>query len=129
MFDASDYMITVAEMDEFAEAASKRLTPKEIEGLITYVSQHPDDGETIEDTGGLRVLNWPAWRDDGPQVVYLFRDLNMPVYLIALLNEDESLEFSDSDKARMRGTVDEIVAAQWTKQISPLIAAATKSSA
>lgn len=129
MFDASDYMITVAEMGEFADAAAQILTPSEIEGLITYVSQHPDDGKTIPDTSGLRVLNWPAWRDDGPQVIYLFRDLNMPVYLIALLNADETLNFTQSEKARMRATVGEIVGAQWAKQVSPLIAAATKSSA
>lgn len=129
MFDASDYMITVAEMGEFADAANEKLTPEELEGLITYVSQHPDDGETISDTGGLRVLNWPAWRDDGPKVVYLFRDLNMPVYLIALLGADESLEFTKEEKARMRATVNAIVTEQWAKQISPLIAAASKTSA
>ncbi|MEO0690442.1 MAG: addiction module toxin RelE [Pseudomonadota bacterium] len=129
MFDASNYMITVAEMGEFEETAAALLTPAEIEGLITFVSQHPDDGEIIPDTGGLRVLNWPACREDSPQVVYLFRDLNMPVYLIALLEPHESLEFTKSDKARMRAKVDEIISAQWDKQVSPLLAAAIKSSA
>lgn len=52
MFDASDYWITVVELDEFEVAAAESLTPEEIEGLITYVAQQPDDGEVIPDTGG-----------------------------------------------------------------------------
>ena len=106
MFDASDYWITVVELEEFEEAAAKSLTPEEIEGLVTYVAQQPDDGEIIPDTGGLRALTWPACREDGPQVVYFFRDLNMPVYLITLLEAGEMEEFTSTDKARMRATVE-----------------------
>ena len=129
VFDASDYWITVVELEEFEEAAAKSLTPEEIEGLVTYVAQQPDDGEIIPDTGGLRALTWPACREDGPQVVYLFRDLNMPVYLITLLEAGEMEEFTSTDKARMRATVGELIQAQWTEQISPLVAAALRSSA
>ncbi len=129
MFDASDYWITVVELEEFESASSEILTPEEIEGLITYVSQVPDAGDIIAETGGLRMLPWPACRENGPQAVYFFRDLNMPVYLITVLQAGESTEFSSSDKARMRATVDELINTQWTEQVSPLVAAATKSSA
>lgn len=129
MFDASDYWITVVELGEFEEAAALSLTPEEIEGLITYVAQQPDDGEVIPDTGGLRSLAWPACRDGGPHVIYFFRDLNMPVYLVTVLAAGEQANFTTSDKARMRAKVDELINAQWATQISPLIAAATKSSA
>lgn len=130
MFDASDYWITVVELDEFEVAAAESLTPEEIEGLITYVAQQPDDGEVIPDTGGgLRSLAWPACRDDSPHVIYFFRDLNMPAYLVTVLAAGEPTDFTASDKARMRAKVDELINAQWAKQISPLIAAAIKSSA
>ena len=129
MFDASDYWITVVELEDFEEAAQRLLTPEEIEGLITYVARQPDDGSVIPDTGGLRCLAWPACREGGPQVVYFFRDLNMPVYLVALLEPGEELVFTNSEKARMRAMVGELIQAQWTEQISPLVAAALKSSA
>lgn len=129
MFDASDYWITVVELEEFEAAAAEMLTPEENEGLITYVSQQPDDGEVIPDTDGLRVITWPACREGGPRVVYFFRDLNMPVYLIALLEPGEATNFTNSDKARMRAAVCELVQAQWSEQISPLVRAALKTSA
>lgn len=127
MFDASKYWITVVELEEFAEAAGQSLTPEEIEGLITYVAQQPDDGEIIAETGGLRALPWPACRENGPTVIYFFRDLNMPAYLVTVLEAGEPVEFTASDKARMRAKVDELISAQWFEQISPLVKAATNS--
>lgn len=129
MFDASDYWITVVELDEFVDAANEWLSPTEIEGLITYVSVRPHDGEVIQDTGGLRALSWPACGTDSPEVLYFFRDLNMPVYLVTVLPAGEAQKFTKTDKARMRAKVDELIMSQWAEQISPLLAAATKASA
>ncbi len=128
VFEASKYWITVVELDEFVSTAAGLLTAEEIEGCITYVAQQPDDGDIIPDTGGLRVLSWPACREDGPKVVYLFRDLNMPVYLLAVVGADEAMEFTVTDKAQMRAKVDQIIDAQWEQQISPLVQAAINKS-
>lgn len=126
MFDASEYWITVVELDEFVEAADEWLSPTEIEGLITCVSVRPDDGTVIPDTGGLRIMAWPACGDASPEVIYFFRDLNMPVYLVTVVPAGETAKFTASDKARMRAKVDELIIAQWAEQISPLLEAATK---
>ena len=129
MFDASDCWITVVELEEFESAAAVVLTPTEIEGLTTYVACQPHEGEVIPDTGGLRFISWPACCENAPKVIYFFRDLNMPVYLVTVLEVGETLEFTATDKARMRAKVDDLINAQWTAQISPLVAAAIKSSA
>lgn len=129
MFDASNYWITVVELPEFERSASGLLTPEEVEGLITYVAGQPDDGDVIPDTGGLRALKWPAHGRNSPRVIYFFRDLNMPVYLVAVLGKGESTRFSKSDKAQMRVLVEELVREQWDAQVSPLVAAALRPTA
>jgi hypothetical protein len=123
VFDASNYWITVVELPSFEEAAAGVLTDEEREGVIAYVAQKPDDGEIIPDTGGLRWLKWPACRPSGFKVVYYFRDLNMPAYLLAVLNPGERLRFTKTERAKMREVVDQLVDEQWKSQVTPLLAA------
>lgn len=128
MFDASNYWITVVELPAFEDAAKGLLTPEEIEGFITYVSAHPDDGEVIPDTGGLRKLPWPAAKGrHGARIIYYFRDLNMPVYLLTALGPGERCRFSKQERAEMRALVDELVAQQWRSQVAPLVVASMRS--
>lgn len=126
MFDASNYLITVAEMPEFVESAAEILTEEEIEGLIAYVAQQPDDGRVISDTGGIRWLKWPACRRKGARVIYYFRDLNMPVYLLTVLKPGERVRFNKTEKARMRALVDDLVQQQWQSQVSPILSSALR---
>jgi hypothetical protein len=126
VFDASNYLITVAEMPEFADAAPRILTDEEIDGLIAYVANEPDDGRVIPDTGGVRVLKWPACRRSGARVIYYFRDLNMPVYLLAVLFPGERCRFTKAEKAQMRALVEELVQQQWRSQISPILSSALR---
>lgn len=121
MFDAQNYLITVAEMPEFDKSASAILTEEEIEGLIAYVAQQPDEGRVIPDTGGIRIMKWPACRRRGARVIYYFRDLNMPVYLLTVLLPGERCRFNKADKARMRAMVEELVEQQWRSQVSPVL--------
>lgn len=121
VFDASNYWITVVELPQFEASASAILTAEEIEGLIAYVAQKPDDGRVLLDTGGLRSLKWPACRRNGATLVYYFRDLNMPVYLLTVLEPGERCRFTKAEKAMMRALVDDIVAEQWRSQVAPLV--------
>lgn len=126
MFDASNYGITVVEMPQFALNASEILTWEEIEGLITYVAQQPDDGRVIPDTSGIRSLKWPACRRSGARVIYYFRDLNMPVYLLAVLKPGERCRFTKTEKAGMRALVEDLVEQQWRSQVTPILSSALR---
>ena len=126
MFDASNYWITVVEVPSFLEAADAILTGEEIEGMIAYVAQRPDDGTVIADTGGVRFLKWPACRRHGARVIYYFRDLNMPVYLLTVLPPGERCRFTKSEKAQMLGRVEELVHEQWENQISPILSSSLR---
>lgn len=124
MFDASDYWITVVELPGFARAAGGVLTPDEIEGLTLYLANNPDDGEVIPGSGGLRKLRWAAkgkGKRGGARVIYYFRDLNMPLYLLTLYGKGEKIRLSEAEKRRARAIVEEIVATQWEKQVGPRV--------
>lgn len=124
MFDASEYWITVVEMPSYETAIDQLLTPEEADGLITFLARHPDDGTIIPETGGLRKLPWPArgkQRGAGAQVIYYFRDLNMPLYLVTALAKGDRVRMTKAEKAAMRNLVEAIVATQWRNQVSPLV--------
>ena len=118
MLGASEYWITVVELESFVRHADGHLTEDEVQGLITYLANHPDDGEMIPDTGGIRKIRWPARVNSttgGAWVVYFFRDLNMPLYLLTAFGKGERIILSKDDKAALRAVVDEIIRDQWNE--------------
>lgn len=124
MFDASEYWITVVELPAFSRATDGLLTSEELEGLTAFLAQHPDDGKVIPGTGGLRKIRWAArgkGKRGGARVVYYFRDLNMPLYLITAFGKGEKIDLTMGEKAQMRALVDKIVDSHWNKEIKPRV--------
>lgn len=132
MFDASEYWITVVELPSFARLAGGLLTQEEIDGLILFLANHPDDGDVIPGTSGLRKIRWAArgkGKRGGARIIYYFRDLNMPLYLLTLFSKGERIDLTKADKAKFEKVVEEIVQTQWSKQIAPRVLRCTKNSA
>lgn len=124
MFDASDYWITVVQLGSFEKEARRILTPEEIEGLIAYLANHPDEGAVIPETGGLRKLRWAAHgrgKSGGARVIYYFRDLNMPLYLLTVYGKGEKLNLSQREKSDMRKLTDALVVKYWSREVSPRV--------
>lgn len=120
MFHANQYWITIAEVKEFTEAADDVFTEDERDTLIELLALDPLAGEAIPDTGGVRRIRWAAksqGRRGGANVVYFFRDLNTPVYLLALFRKGESMRLSMKEKFEMRLLVQEIVEAYGIKRL------------
>lgn len=124
MFDASEYWITVVQLGNFDKDTKGVLTPEEVEGLITYLANHPDEGAVIPETGGLRKLRWASHgkgKRGGARVIYYFRDLNMPLYLLTAYGKGEKLNLSQREKADMRKLTDALVANHWSREVSPRV--------
>jgi hypothetical protein len=105
-------MITVAEVQGFATDADEVLSSEEREALTDFLAFNPLAGEVIPDTDGVRRLKWPAasqGRRSGARVIYFFRDLNMPVYLLALYRKGERMILSELEKREIRRLVNELV--------------------
>lgn len=84
-------MIAVVETEEFLADAKGVLSEDEHDALILYVAHHPDAGDLIPETGGLRKLRWAAkgkGKRGGSRVIYYFHNLDVPLFLMAIFAKD-----------------------------------------
>ncbi len=125
MLGAGIYPITLAEMETYSRDADELFEIEEHERLKEFLAVHPEHGDVIPGTGGIRRLRWPIkYRRNVPRVrmIYYFRDLNMPLYLLALYRQGERIKLTACWKNEMKKLVDELVAqhgARWAISIRP----------
>jgi mRNA-degrading endonuclease RelE of RelBE toxin-antitoxin system len=94
MFNAGNYLISIAEVKSFIDDADDIFTEDELDALRYQLAQFPDSGDIIPDTGGVRKIRHGArgqGKRGGARVIYYFRDLNVPVYLLAVYTKGEKI--------------------------------------
>ncbi len=113
MLGAGDYPITIAEMRNYTDEADEYFEIEEQERLKFFLALHPESGRVLADTDGVRVLQWPIKhraQSTPARVVYYFRDLNMPLYLLALYKRGERIPLGARCRAKLKALVEELVA-------------------
>jgi hypothetical protein len=113
MLGAGIYPITIAEMLNYTEDADKYFSSEEHEQLKEFLAFNPEGGRVLANTGGVRVLQWPVKQTakrTPARVVFYFRDLNMPLYLLALYRRGERIPLATRWRAALRNLVDELIA-------------------
>ncbi|WP_022697943.1 hypothetical protein [Euryhalocaulis caribicus] len=108
----SDYWITVAVVPRAEKALQGALNEEEFNRLIDELAMHPEAGDRIPDSGGLRKLRAGCkgkGKSGGLRIVYFFYDLNMPLFVIAAYEKTKKVRYSETELASMRSLVDEIV--------------------
>ena len=83
-------MIAVVETEEFLADVKGVLSEDEHDNLILYVALHPEAGDVIPQTGGLRKLRWTAkgrGKRGGSRVIYYFHDIDVPLFLMAIVRK------------------------------------------
>ena len=104
-------MVVVVETGEFVRWASGLLEEAECEALIFYLSCHPEAGDLIRATGGLRKLRWGLGRRGkrgGARVIYYFHSELMPLYLLAVYTKGERADLSADDRRELRKLADQL---------------------
>lgn len=112
MFRAKDYPITIAELLSFQRDADHVFTEVERKALTDYLAANPSMGDVIPGTGGIRKIRWGArggGKRGGARVIYYFRDLNMPLFLLAVYVKGEKSNLTSSEKKQMELMVDLLV--------------------
>jgi hypothetical protein len=112
MLGALKYPIILAEMGTYQRDVDEWFSVDEHEQIKTFLALHPESGEIIPDTGGIRKLRWPIknrGNNRAVRIVYYFRDLNMPLYLLALYRKGERIDLREKCKREMRKLVNELV--------------------
>lgn len=114
MFGATNYMITLVELTSWSKQVKDVFDEDEYDALMQFLAWHPEAGDVMPGTGGVRKLRWPAksqGKRSGARVIYYFRDLNMPVYLLAVYTKGQKTDLTAAERRAMEAFVKEIVSA------------------
>lgn len=121
MLGTEVYPITLAEMATYAKDADDLFSIDEHEELKGFLAVNPESGDVIPGTGGVRQLLWPIQADGSEkQIIYYFRDLNMPLYLLAVYAKGEHVEFIDGLEIEVEKLVCELVdehSKRWSRTV------------
>jgi mRNA-degrading endonuclease RelE of RelBE toxin-antitoxin system len=112
MFDPANYPITIAEMPSATKDLDDTLSETEKERLIDWLALHPQAGDIIVGTNGVRKTRWAygaKGKSGGLRVIYYFRDLNMPIYIVAVYRKNEKLTISMREKQMISRLIDDLV--------------------
>jgi len=105
-------MITVAETGPFQKKANQLLSEEEKSDLIAYLSENPQSGVLIQNTGGIRKLRWArigGGKSGGVRVIYYFHGDMMPLYLLTVFGKNEKANISMKEKQILSKLVKELV--------------------
>ncbi|WP_418515052.1 type II toxin-antitoxin system RelE/ParE family toxin [Delftia sp. PS-11] len=108
----SQPMQGIAELPSFARLASKLLDQQERQDLIAYLANHPEAGDVMEGTGGVRKLRWSRGsqgKSGGVRVIYYFHDARMPLYLLTLFAKGDKANLTKAERNELSGLVDILV--------------------
>lgn len=102
-------MITIAETGEFIRRGKRLLKEGEREALVMYLSEHPEAGVLIEETGGIRKLRWARegrGKSSGTRVIYYYHSERMPLYLLTIYGKGEKANLTQGEKKQLRHLVE-----------------------
>jgi hypothetical protein len=109
---AKNYVIEIVPLRGFEKEAKRLLTPEGLSGLMMHLARDPEAGAVIRQTNGVRKLRWGkegCGKRGGVRIVYYYRDLNMPLYLLAMYAKREKIDLSAKERKALCGLVDELV--------------------
>ncbi len=92
-FRAEGHNIEFAATKPFDRDARDAFTKDEMSGLLNFLAARPCEGRVIRGTGGIRKLRWGAkskGKRGGARIIYYFRDLNAPLFLLAVYLKGEA---------------------------------------
>ena len=93
-------MQTIVELPEFLRKAQDLLLNEEKTSLINYLAVHPQSGDLMRGTGGIRKLRWAAQgkgKSGGVRVIYYYHNETMPLFLLTVFGKGEKANLSDSE--------------------------------
>jgi hypothetical protein len=114
-----EYPITIVETRSFGRKVAEFLSEPEQAALIDYIALHPEGGVVMPGCGGIRKLRWSGigkGKSKALRVIYLYHDLNMPVYLLAAYSKGETLQLSKREEQQMAKLADQIIKAHLSRR-------------
>lgn len=94
-------MQTIVELPEFIRKAQPLLKPEEKSSIINYLAAHPQSGDLVQGTGGIRKLRWSAQgkgKSGGVRIIYYFHNESMPLFLLTVFGKGERANLSKAER-------------------------------
>jgi len=104
-------MQTVVEMPSYLKAAEKIFSEEERDAIVAMVSADPECGDVIQGTGGfrkVRVGRGHMGKSGGARVIYILRNENFPVFLIAAYPKNEKENLTKAERNELAKMADAI---------------------
>lgn len=92
-----------------ARPGAPRLTEDERHGLVDYLARHPEKGDLIPGTGGLRKLRWSKGgrgKRSGYRAIYYFFSEDFPICLLAIYPKNRRVNLSAEQRKQLSAQAD-----------------------
>ncbi|TAL89119.1 MAG: addiction module toxin RelE [Candidimonas sp.] len=110
----------IAELPTYIRLANKLLSEDECRNLIDYLAKHPQAGDIMEGTGGVRKLRWRRGgqgKSGGVRIIYYYHDDRMPLYLLTLFAKGDKANLTKAERNELASLVD-ILVGIWERRTS-----------
>ncbi len=89
-------MRSVIEFSDFIQKTERQFSAEEREQILTFLSENPKAGKTVENFGGIRKLEWHQKRRRGDIFNIYFHpgSNNLPLVIVSLFKKGEKLIFN-----------------------------------
>jgi len=97
--------ITVVEVPPFPSQADAYLSHDDRHDLIDFIACHPEAGDLIPGTGGLRKLRWAmkgGGKRGGLRLIYYFYNSNWPIFLLTIYHKSVQEDLTTEHRLRLR---------------------------
>src|SRR5206468_317185 len=97
--------ITVLQLPKFKAEATELIGTDGIEALAVYLIDHPDAGNVMPGSGGVRKLRWGAkgkGKRGGARIIYLYVVIAACVYLIRCYAKNVKTDLTTNEKKQLR---------------------------
>jgi hypothetical protein len=102
------HWITVAETPLFTRQAKGVWDEAEHEEFVSFIARHPETGDVIAETGGVRKLRWSragSGKRGGARVIYFYHDAGRPLYLLMVYAKARQEDLTPDEKRAVRKLV------------------------
>jgi len=108
-------MQTVAELQSFRRAAVKAgMCEEDIGDLVSYLSDNPEAGDEIKNTGGCRKIRFAIRRNKkgksgGVRIITFYSGEDMPVFLLTVFAKSVKIDLTANERKGLKTLTEKIV--------------------
>jgi len=97
--------ITVLQLPKFKAEATALIGTDGIEAVAVYLIDHPDAGDVIPGTGGVRKLRWAAkgkGKRGGARIIYVYVVVAGRIYLLRCYSKNVKTDLTTGERKDLR---------------------------